>query len=431
MALMVYAKRTAWQYSNYRHQVAIDGLPITDADVDDDNFNRARDLGSLTGSTLADLFPNNPVSTQVQEVERVKKIIDTKVTALSENPQIGLLATTLVPLADSAAQREYLLTIQTLCNDAASFQKMQEAMKAAYPRAVESFNKSKDPQRTFARELALALRLPGPIPVFDENTPPDGIEILVNNDPRGPFEDAFARAIQPEAAAPPNVTKNFDEAFTEAVEAVRGDLKARLDGAFKEALSGQASLSQEQRRHAIARLLVALEDSIPKDTAAPDDPINTDAFNSLPFIRVLKVIGVRAMAAELNNQAVQLTHISEEYDRMIVQDRTNFAMAHATLIDEAETIAHAIGQQDDQLRRLKERVAEQTTLVAQREMNIADAKAELARRRQYTNEMIGIVQKMQDSIHQTRLEVRDANELNQTFAEKIRKLEQGKTSTQP
>jgi hypothetical protein len=401
-----------------------------------------RDLGSLTGSTLADLFASNPVTTQLQEVERVKKIIDSKVAAVSDNPQIGLLAATLLPLADSAPRREFLLTIQNLCNNAASFQKMQDAMKDAYPRAIEAYNKNKDPQRTFAHELALALRLPGPLPLFEEakrdSTPPKGIEILVDTDPRGPFEEAFARAIQPDVAAPPNFNKKFDEAFPEAVEAVRGDLKAQLDTAFKEALSGQHTadgkavpLSQEQRRHVIARLLVTLEDSIPKDTAPPDDAINSDAFNSQPFMRVLKVIGVREMAAELNNEALQLTRISEEYDHMIVQDRTNFAMAHATLIDEAQSIAHIIGQQDDQLRRQKERVAEQTTLVAQREMNIVNARAELARRRQYTNEMLGIVQKMQDSIHQTRIEVRDANELNQTFAEKIRKLEQGKTTSQP
>jgi hypothetical protein len=442
MALMVYAKRTAWQYTNFRHQLAIDGLPISDADVDDDNFNRSRDLGSLTGSTLADLFPSNPVTTQLQEVERVKKIIDSKVAALSDNPQIGLLAITLLPLADSAARREYLLTVQNLCSNAASFQEMQKAMEAAYPRAVQAYNNSKDPQKTFARELALALRLPGPVPHFDdtkpENTPPKGIEVLVDTEPRGPFEEAFARAIQPDAAAPPNFAKKFEEAFPEAVEAVRGDLKARYDAAFQEALVGQHTadgkavpLSQEQRRHVIARLLVALEDSIPKDTAPAEDAINTDAFSSPPFMRVLKIIGVKEMAAELNSQAVQLTRISEEYDRMIVQERTHFAMAHATLIDEAQSVAHTIGQQDDQLRRMKDRVAEQTTLVAQREKNIADAKAELARRRQYTTEMIGIVQKMQDSIHQTRIEVRDANELNQTFAEKIRKLEQGKTNSQP
>ena len=49
--------------------------------------------------------------------------------------------------------------------------------------------------------------------------------------------------------------------------------------------------------------------------------------------------------------------------------------------------------------------------------------AELAARRKYTAEVIGIIRQITDSITQTRIEVRDATTLNQEYEKKIRELE--------
>jgi hypothetical protein len=410
--LLDYSQRKAWQYANYRHDLFIYGLPLTKADTDLQDYQRYLDLGSPRSRTLTELFPNNPVTTQVQEVERIKQSLDSTLAGVNSNREqhMDLLALTLLPLAQSNRERETLLTIHTVCSNKDALAALKSKMEAAYTKAKA------DRKKPFDQAFALAMLLPGPDPVFDPKNPnlvpPKGIAVQADREPRRPFEETFVRIIQ----AAPNTP--FDSAFDQTFNTVRDELKQQYDAAFVEPLGTKPGITPDQQRHAIARVLVALDVSLPKDQA-----LETDAFTSPAFMRVVNVIGLEEMNRELNSQAIMLTRISQEQDKEIDRERTAFALWHEALITEAKAMAQSVGQQDDQLRIQKEKIEEQKKLVAQREQNVKDARAELVARRQYTAEMIDIIRQMTDSIHKTRVEVRDANEVNQGLAKKIGELE--------
>jgi hypothetical protein len=421
MALLVYSRHKAWVYTNYRYDLFMNGLPVTKADTDLQDYQRSLDLGSPRGRTLSELFPTDPVTTQVEEVERVKKNLDSKLAAVNTNRELhmDLLAMTLLPLAQSNRERESLLTVHTYASDEKARAALKAKMQAALQRALDEVKR--DNKKNFAEEFAKAMHLPTPVPTFDPKnpqlTPPKGIPVGADNEPRRPFEDTFIRIMQPD------LNKPFDGAFEETIESVRNDLKQRYDAVWDEALKGTRTeggkvLTNDQRRHAVARLLVALDDSIPK---SPE--LDADAFKSKDFLRVVHVIGLQEMNRELDAQAILLTRISQEQDKEIERERTTFALWHEALIAEARSAAQGVAQQDEQLRQLAEKVKEQDTLVNQRKKNVEDAKSELEARRKYTAEMIDVIHQMTDSIHKTRVEARDANEGNQNLVKKMRELE--------
>ncbi len=420
LALLVYSKRRAWEYAVYRQDLARYGIAVSQDDLDEQDYLRYLDLGEPTGTTLKDLLPSNPVVTQVQEVERVKSILDGKVREVNANavPEMDLLALTLLPLSATNSQRDYYLAIRAHAADDKALAALRTKMEAAYPKAVEAVKA--DPKKLFANEFGLALRFPGPVP-NKLTAPPKGAPVLADGEPRRPFEDALVREVQPEAGAAANLTVPFDEAFTKAVETVRGDLRQQYEAAFEEALKGKhggKDISLDQRRHAISHLLIALDTALPKDEA-----LDANAFNTPAFDRILRIVGVQEMNRALTAEAFLLTRISQEQDKDIERERTAFILTHQALITEANSSAQSLAQQDEQLKRLRERVEEEKTLVAQRQKNVTDSQTELAARRKYTADLIEIVRQMTDGIHATRIAVRDANTLNQGYVEKIKTLE--------
>jgi hypothetical protein len=420
LAFLVYGERKAWQYTVYRYDLAMYGLPPTEEDLDDDAY-RYLDLGSKEGRTLTDLFgSNNPVNTQVKEVERIKRSLDSKVGAGDNREQMNQLATVLLPLSETNSQRETYISVQTNCRDDNAFKALRAKMEGAHGKAAAIV--TADPKKSFAKEFSWALRFPGPPP--SPAGLPKGVPLVMDPEPREPFEAAYIKAVQraiqqaSEAVPPqkPDFANMFDSAFNEATETVRGDLKQQYDTAFDETL--KAKIPTEQRRHAIAHLLVSLDESLPKDQT-----LETDAFSAPAFTRIFKIIGIQELNRELHREAIQLTRISLEQDKAIERDRIAFVNTHGALIAEAHSAAQTLAQQNDEVKELEGKVATEKVLVDAREKNVADSRDELARRRKYTHDMIEIVNKMTEAIHTTRIEVRDANTLNQGYVEKIKDLE--------
>jgi hypothetical protein len=415
MAFLVYSKHKSWVYVNYRHDLFMNGLPLTKADTDVQDYQRYLDLGSKSGRTLTELFPGNPVTTQVEEVERIKASLDSTLAGVNSNREahMAVLARTLLPLAQSNREREALLTVDKASSDEKARADLKAKMQAAYQKALAQVKG--DPKKTFAEEFAKAMRLPDPAVPPAGPVPPKGNPIQADTEPRRPFEDTFVRIMQPD------LNKDFGAAFDETFASVDNDLKQQYDAAFEEALTGKRGgkdLTADQRRHAIARLLVSLDASLPKG-----QELDTDAFKSPVFMRVVHVIGLQEMNRELEAQAITLTRISQEQDKEIERERTAFSLWHEALIADARSSAQGVAQQDEQLRQLADKIKEQQTLVDQRKKNVDDAKAELEARRKYTADMIDIIRQMTDSIHKTRVEVRDANEVNQNLVKKMRELE--------
>ena len=378
MALLVYSKREAWSYAVYRHDLAMYGFPVTDADQDDQDYKLVLDLGSTNGRTLSELLPTNPVTTQVKEVERLKQILDDKLAAAGSDrtAQMQLYANTLLPLSLTNGERGYYIAIRTYSADAKAAALLQEQLANAY-KATPALMRI-DPKKTY-------------LMAFDEVVRSQPV------DPKGPFDEAFLKVMTADPKKP------FDAAFNETLDAVQAELKARYDAAFQEALQGERSsadgtkaISLDQRRHAIAHLLFNLDESLPKDAA-----FNADAFGQEAFKRVVTLVGVKEANREMNVQGALLATIAQELEREIGVERSNFVRQDQALIAEARARSEALGVQDDDLKRVKAKVEAQNALVAERQKNVTEARTELAARRKYTSELIAIVRQLTDHITRT------------------------------
>ncbi len=111
MGFMDYAKREAWAYANYVHDVALSGLPLDDKQVDDSG-SPLKD--NLAASTKTEWFGGSPVSTQVEEVDRVKKQVDALLDKVKDDPtkQTVETARILTPFARHYSEREWLLSVR-------------------------------------------------------------------------------------------------------------------------------------------------------------------------------------------------------------------------------------------------------------------------------------------------------------------------------
>ena len=101
-AMLDYGKRQTWAYSYYRHELVFNGLPLSPEERDAENHPLVDRLGEELSSEIFKDLGGNPVVTQVQEVERIKTILDAKIEAgQSKSAQAYTLARILLPLADN------------------------------------------------------------------------------------------------------------------------------------------------------------------------------------------------------------------------------------------------------------------------------------------------------------------------------------------
>lgn len=104
-----WGQRREWGYALFRHELALDGLPLDDRDRDVlANLPRVKRLGQ---STLNTMFRDmgEPVRTRTNEVTLVQGRVRAAVTGESgEAGQRKLLAAVLIPLANTGSQRDDL-----------------------------------------------------------------------------------------------------------------------------------------------------------------------------------------------------------------------------------------------------------------------------------------------------------------------------------
>jgi hypothetical protein len=114
LAALDYGKRQQWAYAVFRSDLVINGLPVDDDQRDAEGRPIVRELGDPKdpGQTLKELFPSNPVATQVEEVQRVRQLLDNKIgQAGDEAAQTKLRARILLPLVETVGDRERLWAI--------------------------------------------------------------------------------------------------------------------------------------------------------------------------------------------------------------------------------------------------------------------------------------------------------------------------------
>src|SRR5437660_1241166 len=78
MAASDYGKRQQWSYAVYRHDLAIDGLPLDEKEMDVDGVPRVKNVNQ---ATQTDMFQGmgTPVTTQLKEVEGVQNALRARI----------------------------------------------------------------------------------------------------------------------------------------------------------------------------------------------------------------------------------------------------------------------------------------------------------------------------------------------------------------
>jgi hypothetical protein len=123
LALADYSKRQSWAYSVFRHDLAIDGLPLDKDELGLDGRPRVDDLGKETQEDVFRQVGGQPVTTQVEEVARLRSVMQSKLdqpdlqVADPLNPKAPLKLSTpaqryawaMLPLTRTANKREELL----------------------------------------------------------------------------------------------------------------------------------------------------------------------------------------------------------------------------------------------------------------------------------------------------------------------------------
>ncbi len=214
------------------------------------------------------------------------------------------------------------------------------------------------------------------------------------------------------------------------LEKLKTELPAQVNGIFENPLQlpekarkPLTALEYDHRRRAIAHVLVTLVDLFPEPGQQPDPEAQKDPLASKGFRRVLAVCGVKAVAQELDASGRVLQEMSYQLMSLVDQERLAFADLHETRInrvyDESQQVARLQGVLQlvtTQAQIEEARAKEQEKKVA--ELTMAWNKAQDA-----TDEQLKTLSALQDRLFKTRLQVRDANRINQQLEREIRALE--------
>ncbi len=208
-----YARRQAGAYAVLKADLVLTGLPV-DADTVDKRGVPV--VSKLSPKTLGDLFsgvPGGPVSTQLEEVDRVQAEVEKRIDARNKDVshQSYVMARALVPLSDGYIAREHALACRAwLAND-----KTLADFKARYKQAFDAALARAD--RPFEEAFRYAVRTqPG--------EPSDAFTTLMLEQMPGNRDDIKKL--------------RFDDVFTRAMEAQRQVLRSRLDDRFGRAKVG-------------------------------------------------------------------------------------------------------------------------------------------------------------------------------------------------
>jgi hypothetical protein len=320
MAISDYGKRQQWSYAVFRHDLAIDGLPLDESQLDLDGKSIAKNLNQ---ATLTDMFQSgggSPVSTQLAEVNRVKGVINGKIDGdpmtvpnllYPDPPTISLdtpaqrRAWFLLPFAKSISERDPLLT--------QIYNSKEEKIEAA---AVEQL-----------------------------------------------FTDVLARG------------------------------------------------SAGDKQQGIADLLLGLLE------------YEGDPFESQAFKRYLTVVGRKAAATAIDNQAATLAQLARETNDRLAADRAAFAAAHGRGVIRNLDIVAALDKEKATLELQRNQTARQKELVAERQKQVQELEGRLKSDQKKTRDLLDAQEKLQKALLDADRQLRDANKKNQDLEQKIQKLE--------
>ena len=434
LAMMDYGKRQAWAYSYFRHELFYKGLPLTGAGPGDPDGHEAPNksvvdqLGEELPREIFSKVGGNPVTTQVQEVERVQAILDAKLqTAQAKPNQCYLLARILMPLADHYLEREQLLACQAHLGTPAGLAALEKRCEEAARSAVRPVTMGQ-PERPFADAFRLSFRAQGGEPA----------EYLVSL--------LLAKLIDDKGK--PTQTKVRD-ALLAAIDAQHASLDKRYQQLFDDArgtadkAKSDAPSSTAAQRAAVARLLFGLsvflaEEEILTDASKEDikkrllasptrSAYQAAIIESEPYKlyvrRTYAVCGVEKGLEAISERAAILRSLSGYVQDSFGQERLVFLFDHAAIIEQLREQAGVVREEESRIAGNKQKLADYDQVVRLRTKEIADLEADLKKSREDTAKEIAKLRGLSEGVLQLRLDSRDAIRGNELGEKKIRELE--------
>jgi hypothetical protein len=198
---------------------------------------------------------------------------------------------------------------------------------------------------------------------------------------------------------------------------------------FRDALEGTATAdaaktgASPQKRRIIAFLLLNMVDVLPDEAAGGAAAKPANLWEDPKYKRFLNVVGVRAAAGAINDEAALLQEIADEVEAARLRERGVFTIEHRKAVDlvleksslvEAHNLMYA--------RKQKELADHVETLKARRE-DVKFYEDQLKTIRQQTKAHLGELRRMSDQLFQERVKLRDATQRNQELEKDIRALE--------
>jgi len=423
LASLDYAKRQAWAHSDFTYDLRINGLPLDASVKDPEGQSIASKIGPQTQAELFGQAGGQPVTTQVEEVQRAQEQLRTGIQAANDPAiQSALYARVLLPLAQTNARREYLRSVylrQTHFGQA--YQAAAQPPRGQAMRPID---------QTFATTLAaLQGQADDPLAVAF-------IQAL-RADPRKPFEQLWAQAEQAQQASleqeRAGLQKEFDQVFQDALQDTQADTTP--------------GVSRAERRQTIAHLLFNLTEVLAEDEvdrspensedrqalggavkcsfAYADKLLDTPAYRRL-HERFLAVVGLRQAVAEIEEEGLLLQQIGSQLSLERARERNDFVLSYQTLLAQLQDRGANLEALTSQLDRQRKQLADQQELVKRRQQDIKRYQSDLADSRQATAERVKEVRAMSQTLYEIRLQVRDALAQNQQYVQQIRKLERGR-----
>jgi hypothetical protein len=402
MAGMDYSKRQAWSYAVLLHDVSINGLPLDNNELNDNN-EKIADLMGETGKNDAFAGQPRPVATQLEEITYVKGRLDGAITASPDRrTQLLTLVRLLTPLALSETQRERLESIRTYVADP----KLTDGLKNDFVRAATA---AKDEKRRPVKPFDAA---------FSEEV------ATLRGASRKPFEEAYLAEYKKSPAKKP------EELFDDSLSQLRQNLQAAYDEAFAPAMTGRLAgveLAPAERKAIIASLLfnfiVPLGEIDSQKPYAPDEQFDLGLG---PHRRFMTVVGYEAGVKAIREQSQILAHMAEELRLEMARDRSVFVTEHQRIVLQLQQMAAKEIALSDALSRQKDLVARQQALVNRRKEDIKLFEENLVSLSKDTADRLNEVRNMSDKLLEIRVATRNAAEANLNYEQKIRTLETGR-----
>jgi hypothetical protein len=193
----------------------------------------------------------------------------------------------------------------------------------------------------------------------------------------------------------------------------------------------KATKDRDEKRHAIARLLVAFVDALPNDDektqrkAEASKPIKerADPTADRTYQQMLGVVGTRAAAIALDEQAQALLDMSIDLQVSRDEARRRFADAHDARLRELEILDGRLLVERDLLEAKKKAAMQAETLAAAQKKEKDKLEKELNDQRAITAAQLDRLTEKQNELFKVRVLLRDANRINQQLEQDIRSLE--------